>query len=65
MARAGDPMIIRDDLGMDVALGRMGGSTTVLVHTGMSAGLDHLDRVPEQRRPDGVIEAVADLLPRL
>jgi ribonucleotide monophosphatase NagD (HAD superfamily) len=57
-------MIIRDDLGMDVALGRMGGSTTVLVRTGMSAGLD-LDRVPEQRRPDGVIEAVADLLPRL
>jgi HAD superfamily hydrolase (TIGR01450 family) len=53
--------VIGDDLGMDIALGRMGGSRTVLVRSGISGDID-LDRVPADRRPDAVIDAVADLL---
>lgn len=56
--------VIGDDLGMDVALGRMGESRTVLVRTGISGQID-LERVPERRRPDAVIDGVADLLPLL
>jgi HAD superfamily hydrolase (TIGR01450 family) len=56
--------VIGDDLGMDIALGRMGGSRTVLVRTGIS-GQIALDDVPEHRRPDAVIDGVADLLPLL
>ena len=64
-ARLGVPTehlaVIGDDLGMDVALGRLGGSRTVLVCSGISGEVD-LDRVPERRRPDAVVEGVADLL---
>jgi HAD superfamily hydrolase (TIGR01450 family) len=56
--------VIGDDLTMDVALGRMGGSRTVLVRSGISGQID-LERVPAGRRPDAVIDAVADLLPSL
>jgi HAD superfamily hydrolase (TIGR01450 family) len=56
--------VIGDDLGMDIALGRMGGSKTVLVRSGISGTID-LDAVPERRRPDAVIDGVADLLDRL
>ena len=64
-ARLGVPTdqiaVIGDDLGMDVALGRMGGSQTVLVRSGITGDLD-LDRVPEPRRPTAAIDGVADLL---
>ncbi len=53
--------VIGDDLGMDVALGRMGGSRTVLVRSGISGQID-LDGVPERRRPDAAIDGVAQLL---
>jgi HAD superfamily hydrolase (TIGR01450 family) len=53
--------VIGDDLGMDVALGRMGGSTTVLVRSGISGQID-LDAVPERRRPHAAIDGVAQLL---
>jgi HAD superfamily hydrolase (TIGR01450 family) len=53
--------VIGDDLGMDVALGHMGGSKTVLVRSGISATID-LDRVPEKRRPHATIENSAELL---
>ncbi len=53
--------VIGDDLGMDVALGRMGGSQTVLVRSGISGALD-LDRVPEARRPTAAVDGVRDLL---
>jgi ribonucleotide monophosphatase NagD (HAD superfamily) len=53
--------VIGDDVGMDVALGRMGGSRTVLVRSGISGQLD-LDQVPERRRPDAAIDGAADLL---
>jgi NagD protein len=60
----GDVAVVGDDLTMDIALGRMGGSRTVLVRSGISGAID-LDRVPERRRPDVVIDGVADLLDRL
>jgi HAD superfamily hydrolase (TIGR01450 family) len=64
-ARLGIPTselaVIGDDLGMDVALGRMGASQTVLVRSGISAAID-LETVPARRRPDTTIAGVADLL---
>jgi 5'-nucleotidase len=56
--------VIGDDAGMDIALGRMGGSRTVLVRSGMSGAID-LDKLPEGHRPDAVIDGVADLLAAL
>jgi HAD superfamily hydrolase (TIGR01450 family) len=56
--------VVGDDLGMDIALGRMGGSRTVLVRSGISGDID-LNRVPAKRRPDAVVDGVADLLDRL
>lgn len=56
--------VIGDDLGMDIPLGRMGGSRTVLVRTGISGRLE-LEKIPLRRRPDAVIDGVADLLDRL
>lgn len=64
-ARLGVPgtqmAVIGDDLGMDVALGKMGGARTVLVRSGISGDVD-LDSIPERHRPDGAIGAVAELL---
>jgi 5'-nucleotidase len=56
--------MVGDDFRLDVALGRLGRSTTVLVRTGISADLD-LATVPESRRPDLTVASVADLLDRL
>jgi 5'-nucleotidase len=56
--------VIGDDLGMDIALGRLGGSRTVLVRSGISGDVE-LGRVPERRRPDAVVDGVADLLASL
>lgn len=56
--------VIGDDLGMDIALGRLGGSRTVLVRSGIS-GHSPLEQIPEHRRPDAVIDGVGDLLERL
>jgi HAD superfamily hydrolase (TIGR01450 family) len=53
--------VIGDDAGMDIALGRMGGSRTVLVRSGISASVE-LDKLPERHRPDAVIDGVAALL---
>ena len=58
---ASEIAVIGDDLGMDIALGRLGGSLTVLVRSGISGAID-LDRVPERQRPDAVIDGVEDLL---
>lgn len=59
--RSSQIAVIGDDLGMDIALGLMGGSRTVLVRSGISGEID-LGRVPEARRPDAAIDRVADLL---
>ena len=57
-------VVIGDDLGLDIRLGRMGGSHTVLVRSGTSGQID-LDPVPARLRPDAVIDTVADLLDSL
>jgi HAD superfamily hydrolase (TIGR01450 family) len=56
--------VIGDDAGMDIALGNMGGSRTVLVRSGISGSVE-LDKLPPRQRPDAVIDRVADLLPLL
>jgi HAD superfamily hydrolase (TIGR01450 family) len=56
--------VIGDDVGMDIALGRMGGSKTVLVRSGIT-GSTPLDKLPETRRPHAVIDRVSDLLDAL
>jgi NagD protein len=61
---AGEIVVIGDDLDLDVALGRLGGSRTILVRSGISGQVD-LDDLPERRRPDAAIDAVSDLLDRL
>lgn len=52
--------VIGDDVGMDIALGRLGGSRTVLVRSGIT-GSD-LEGVPPRRRPDLIVDAVGDIL---
>jgi HAD superfamily hydrolase (TIGR01450 family) len=56
--------VIGDDIEMDIALGHLGGSRTILVRSGMSGSLD-LNGVPEESRPDAVIEGVEEMLPWL
>jgi HAD superfamily hydrolase (TIGR01450 family) len=53
--------VIGDDLEMDIALGRLGGSRTILVRSGISGQVD-LARVPERQRPDAVVEGVEEVL---
>lgn len=53
--------VIGDDLGMDIALGKLGGSRTILVRSGISGEAD-LERVAEGQRPDAVVGGVAELL---
>ena len=53
--------VIGDDVGMDVALGRLGGARTILVRSGISSG-SGLDRLPESRRPHAVVDGTAELL---
>ena len=54
-------LVVGDDLDMDVALGRLGGSRAVLVRSGISGGVE-LDGLAARRRPDAVVESVAELL---
>jgi NagD protein len=54
--------VIGDDIGMDIALGRIGGSTTVLVRSGISGGTPD----PGGRNgPDLVVDGISDLIPLL
>jgi HAD superfamily hydrolase (TIGR01450 family) len=53
--------VIGDDVNMDIALGHIGGSLTVLVRSGISDQAQ-LDRVPMRRRPHAIIDGVGDLL---
>jgi NagD protein len=59
-----DVCVIGDDLVMDIALGRLGGSRTILVRSGMSGSVD-IERVPERQRPDAVVDGVEEVLPWL
>ena len=56
-----DVVVVGDDLGMDIALGHLGGSRTVLVRSGISGEID-LERVPERRRPHAVVGGVDELM---
>ena len=61
---AGEIAVIGDDFRLEIALGHLGGSTTVLVRSGISGSLD-LNSVPADRRPDATIDTVAEMLPWL
>jgi NagD protein len=58
---AGALLVTGDDVRMDVGLGLLGGSRTVLVRTGISGALD-LSKLPEHRRPHAVVNGVGELL---
>lgn len=53
--------VIGDDIGMDIALGHLGGSRTVLVRSGMSGTVD-LSSIPERQRPHAVVDGVEQIL---
>ena len=53
--------VIGDDIGMDIALGKLGGSRTILVRSGISGEVD-MASVPERRRPDAVVDGVEEVL---
>jgi NagD protein len=53
--------VIGDDVPLDIALGHLGGSSTILVRSGISGSID-LDAVPERSRPHAAIGGVAELL---
>jgi HAD superfamily hydrolase (TIGR01450 family) len=53
--------VVGDDLEMDIALGRLGGSRTILVRSGISGQVD-LARVPKRQRPDAVVDGVEEVL---
>lgn len=53
--------VVGDDIRLDVALGHIGRSTTVLVRSGISGAID-LTGIPERRRPDLALDTVAGLL---
>jgi HAD superfamily hydrolase (TIGR01450 family) len=56
--------VIGDDIGMDIALGHLGGSRTILVRSGMSGTVD-LNDIPERQRPHAVVDGVEEILPWL
>jgi NagD protein len=56
--------VIGDDLVMDIGLGHLGNSRTILVRSGISGEID-LTRVPERRRPHATITTISELLPLL
>ena len=53
--------VIGDDLEMDIALGKLGGSRTVLVRSGITGAVD-LERIASRQHPDAVVDGIADLL---
>jgi HAD superfamily hydrolase (TIGR01450 family) len=60
-APAAELAVIGDDLDLDIALGRLGGSRTILVRTGISGSVD-VGHIAARHRPDAVVDGVADLL---
>jgi HAD superfamily hydrolase (TIGR01450 family) len=56
-----DTAVIGDDIGMDIALGHLGGSRTILVRSGMSGAIE-LDGVPGRQRPHAVVDGVEQIL---
>jgi HAD superfamily hydrolase (TIGR01450 family) len=56
--------VIGDDVDMDIGLGRLGGSRTILVRSGISGQMD-MAAVPNDARPDEVVDGVEEILPWL
>jgi HAD superfamily hydrolase (TIGR01450 family) len=56
--------VVGDDVRLDIALGNLGGSRTVLVRSGISAGVT-VDGLPERTRPHLAVDTVADLIEAL
>jgi HAD superfamily hydrolase (TIGR01450 family) len=56
-----DLLVTGDDVRMDIGLGLLGGSRTVLVRSGITGDMD-VSRLPERRRPHAVIDGVQELL---
>ena len=61
---SGELAVIGDDVALDIALGNLGGSHTVLVRTGITGDGD-LGRLRALQRPDEVVAGVGELLDRL
>jgi HAD superfamily hydrolase (TIGR01450 family) len=59
--RSRDLVVVGDDVDLDIALGRLGRSRTVLVRSGISGQIE-LERLPARRRPDAAIDGVAEML---
>ena len=57
-------VVIGDDASVDIVLGHMGGSRTILVRTG-TTGAASVDRLPQRHRPDDVVDDVSELVERL
>jgi 5'-nucleotidase len=53
--------VIGDDVEMDVALGRICGARTILVTCGTSGDVER-ESLPDEHRPDAVVDGVATLL---
>jgi HAD superfamily hydrolase (TIGR01450 family) len=58
---ASEVAVIGDDIGMDIALGHLGGSTTILVRSGISGTVD-LNGIPARKRPHAVVDGVEEIL---
>jgi HAD superfamily hydrolase (TIGR01450 family) len=56
--------VIGDDIDMDIGLGKLGGSRTILVRSGLSGKID-IEGVEDARRPDAVVDGVEEILPWL
>jgi NagD protein len=56
-------VVVGDDIGMDIALGRIGGSRTVLVRTGITGG--SIDGISKNRQPDMILDSIHDLIAML
>ena len=56
-----DLLVTGDDVRMDIGLGLLGGSRTVLVRSGITGAMD-VSTLPERRRPHAVIDGVEELL---
>jgi HAD superfamily hydrolase (TIGR01450 family) len=56
-----DLLVTGDDVRMDIRLGLLGGSRTVLVRSGITGAID-VSTLPEKRRPHAVVDGVQELL---
>jgi NagD protein len=56
-----DLLVAGDDVALEIPLGHLGGSTTVLVRSGISGAVD-VGSLPADQRPHATIDTVAEML---